>query len=82
MSDLEQSNVEAIANDIEEKLYNLNQDINPKYKNKYRSLVFNLKDTKNQVSQRKGRKWEEESGDPYRFTLCVNIFSCDFFLCV
>lgn len=50
MNDLEQSNVESIANDIEEKLYNLHQDINPKYKNKYRSLVFNLKDTKNQVS--------------------------------
>lgn len=50
MSDLEQSNVEAVANDIEEKLHNLNQEINPKYKNKYRSLVFNLKDTKNQVS--------------------------------
>lgn len=50
MRNLEQSKVEAIANDIEEKLFNINQDINPKYKNKYRSLVFNLKDTKNQVS--------------------------------
>ena len=49
MKDLEQSRVEATANEIEEKLFNLNQDINPKYKNKYRSLVFNLKDTKNQV---------------------------------
>ena len=50
MKNLEQSKVEAIAHDIEEKLYNLHQDINPKYKNKYRSLVFNLKDIKNQVS--------------------------------
>lgn len=50
MKNLEQSKVEAIAHDVEEKLFNLNQDINPKYKNKYRSLVFNLKDTKNQVS--------------------------------
>lgn len=50
MTDLDQSNVESIAHEIEEKLFNLHQDINPKYKNKYRSLVFNLKDTKNQVS--------------------------------
>lgn len=49
MKNLEQSKVEAIANDVEEKLFNLHRDINPKYKNKYRSLVFNLKDTKNQV---------------------------------
>ena len=49
MKDLDQKNIESIANDIEEKLFNLNQDINPKYKNKYRSLVFNLKDLKNQV---------------------------------
>ena len=52
MSGLEQSKVEAVANDIEIKLYNLNGDINPKYKNKYRSLVFNLKDVKNQVKTR------------------------------
>ena len=49
MRDQEQSTVEAIANKIEEKLHNLHQEINPKYKNKYRSLVFNLKDVKNQV---------------------------------
>lgn len=54
MKNLEQSKVESIANDIEEKLHNLNHDINPKYKNKYRSLVFNLKDTKNLVSQSLG----------------------------
>lgn len=49
MANLEQSRVEAIAHDIEEKLHQLHRDINPKYKNKYRSLVFNLKDVKNQV---------------------------------
>lgn len=49
MSAMDQSKVEAIANDVETKLFNLNGDINPKYKNKYRSLVFNLKDIKNQV---------------------------------
>ncbi len=53
MSSVTQSAVEAIAHDIEEKLFNLNQDINPKYKNKYRSLIFNLKDSKNQGLFRK-----------------------------
>ena len=51
LSDLDQEAVEKVANDIEEKLHNLYQDINPKYKNKYRSLLFNLKDTRNQVGQ-------------------------------
>jgi gas vesicle protein len=51
LSDLDQEAVEKVANDIEEKLHNLYQDINPKYKNKYRSLLFNLKDTRNQVRQ-------------------------------
>ena len=44
-----QEQVEKIANQIEVKLYNLHGDINTKYKTKYRSLLFNLKDTKNQV---------------------------------
>ena len=60
MKNLEQNKVEAIANDVEEKLFNLHQDINPKYKNKYRSLVFNLKDTKNQVrGDWEGCMWAE-----------------------
>lgn len=53
LSDMDQEAVEKVANDIEEKLHNLYQDINPKYKNKYRSLLFNLKDTKNPVWQTK-----------------------------
>ena len=44
-----QERVEKIANQIEVKLFNLHGDINTKYKTKYRSLLFNLKDTKNQV---------------------------------
>ena len=44
-----QEEVEKISHEIEEKLFNLYQDITPKYKNKYRSLLFNLKDLKNQV---------------------------------
>ena len=44
-----QERVEKIANQIEVKLFNVHGDINTKYKTKYRSLLFNLKDTKNQV---------------------------------
>ena len=53
LSDLDQEAVEKVANDIEEKLHNLYQEINPKYKNKYRSLLFNLKDMRNQVWKQK-----------------------------
>ena len=49
--DVTQEKVEEIANQIEEELYNLHGDINTKYKTKYRSLLFNLKDTNNQVSE-------------------------------
>ena len=49
MADMKQSRVEQIADDIEDKLFNLHQDISPKYKTKYRSLLFNLKDTRNPV---------------------------------
>ena len=48
--DVTQDKVEEIANQIEEELYSLHGDINTKYKTKYRSLLFNLKDTNNQVS--------------------------------
>ncbi|CAI8029088.1 Death-inducer obliterator 1 [Geodia barretti] len=48
-----QERVEKIANQIEVKLFNLHGDINTKYKTKYRSLLFNLKDTKNQGLFRK-----------------------------
>ena len=44
-----QEEVEKIANKIEEKLFNLHGNISTKYKTKYRSLLFNLKDSKNQV---------------------------------
>lgn len=53
ISDLVQAEVEKVAHDIEDKLFNLYRDISPKYKNKYRSLIFNLKDTKNQGLFRK-----------------------------
>ena len=38
-----------IGNEIEDSLFSLHEDITFKYKNKYRSLLFNLKDVKNQV---------------------------------
>ena len=42
--------VEKLANQIEEDLFSLHNEITLKYKNKYRSLLFNLRDSKNQVS--------------------------------
>lgn len=41
--------VEKLANQIEEDLFSLHNEITLKYKNKYRSLLFNLRDSKNQV---------------------------------
>lgn len=53
MSDLDvgEEKVAQIAALIEDKLYDAHKDITPKYKMKYRSLLFNLKDTKNQVME-------------------------------
>lgn len=42
--------VEKLANQIEEDLFSIHNEITVKYKNKYRSLLFNLRDSKNQVS--------------------------------
>lgn len=39
-----------IAKKTERELFHLYKDTDNKYKNKYRSLMFNLKDTKNNVS--------------------------------
>ena len=49
LQDTSQEEVEKIANEIEDRLYAIHQDITPRYKTKYRSLLFNLKDVKNQV---------------------------------
>lgn len=38
-----------VAKKIERELFYLYKDTDNKYKNKYRSLMFNLKDTKNNV---------------------------------
>ena len=48
---LSDEEVTQIAGNIEVKLYNVhNQEVNSKYRNKLRSLLFNLKDNKNRVS--------------------------------
>ena len=40
-----------VAKKTERELFHLYKDTDNKYKNKYRSLMFNLKDTKNNVSE-------------------------------
>lgn len=41
-----------VAKKTERELFHLYKDTDNKYKNKYRSLMFNLKDTKNNVSEK------------------------------
>lgn len=45
-----------MANEIEEELFNLFNDTGPKYKAKYRSLRFNIKDEKNNLFRRIAEK--------------------------
>ncbi|MEJ1282359.1 SPOC domain containing 1 [Cricetulus griseus] len=47
---LRKEEVASIAEDIEAALFHLTQDTNLRYKTKYRSLLFNLKDPRNSVS--------------------------------
>lgn len=53
-SDLKVSSekVAEVARKTEKELYSFFQGTDSKYKSKYRSLTFNLKDTKNNVSSR------------------------------
>lgn len=44
-----------VAKKTERELFHMYKDTDNKYKNKYRSLMFNLKDTKNNVSIKSGR---------------------------
>lgn len=46
-----ESEVSRLAVAIEKEMFNLCLSTDSKYKNKYRSLMFNLKDPKNKVSQ-------------------------------
>lgn len=45
-----ENEVGKIALNIEKELFNLFQATDNRYKSKYRSIMFNLKDPKNQVS--------------------------------
>lgn len=45
-----ESEVARLAFAIEKEMFNLCLNTDSKYKNKYRSLMFNLKDPKNKVS--------------------------------
>ncbi|XP_057368855.1 uncharacterized protein LOC130689938 [Daphnia carinata] len=46
--EIDEADVEEIANEVEESLYSLfKQDVSIKYKSKYRSLIYNIKDPKN-----------------------------------
>lgn len=45
---MDEQTVEQVATEVEEALYRLfNKDVGTKYKNKYRTLIFNIKDPKN-----------------------------------
>jgi len=46
---LSNSEIKSLALNIEEELYRYFKETNHKYKAKYRSLIFNIKDSKNQV---------------------------------
>lgn len=46
-ADVDEKAVEQVATDVEEALYRLFKDVGMKYKAKYRSLIFNIKDPKN-----------------------------------
>lgn len=47
---MSESEVGKLAVGIEKEMFNLCMNTDNKYKNKYRSLMFNLKDPKNKVS--------------------------------
>lgn len=48
---MSESEVGKLAVSIEKEMFNLYMNTDSKYKNKYRSLMFNLKDPKNKVGQ-------------------------------
>lgn len=51
-----------VAKKTERELFHLYKDTDNKYKNKYRSLMFNLKDTKNNVSTILNQAWSKFLG--------------------
>ncbi|XP_017775816.1 PREDICTED: death-inducer obliterator 1-like [Nicrophorus vespilloides] len=65
VADLKLTDIElkGISNEIESQLYKCFGDTGQKYKNKYRSLIFNIKDPKNQTLW---RRICEKSVNPYQ----------------
>ncbi|KAM6997058.1 uncharacterized protein phf3 [Tautogolabrus adspersus] len=57
-----------VAKKTERELFHLYKDTDNKYKNKYRSLMFNLKDTKNNVLFKKVLKGEISPGNLIRLS--------------
>ncbi|XP_062422747.1 PHD finger protein 3 isoform X2 [Pungitius pungitius] len=57
-----------VAKKTEKELFNLYKDTDNKYKNKYRSLMFNLKDTKNNVLFKRVLKGEISPGNLIRMS--------------
>ncbi len=51
--ELDESIVEQVAKEIENSLFSLFQNVGFKYKNKYRTLIYNIKDPKNPTLFRK-----------------------------
>ena len=49
LQEMDKSVLETIAGDIEDNLFAIHKDVNHRYKARYRSLLFNLKDEKNNV---------------------------------
>lgn len=66
---LTEDEVRAISSEIESQLYKCFGDTGMKYRNKYRSLIFNIKDVKNQTLW---RRICEKSINPYE--LVCNLY--------
>lgn len=61
-----------VAKKTERELFHMYKDTDNKYKNKYRSLMFNLKDTKNNVSVK-----PEPIRTSQSLACCINSTICD-----
>lgn len=65
-----------VAKKIEREIFHMYKDTENKYKNKYRSLMFNLKDTKNNVSVVDVSKWDQPwSVKPWLFQYNLQVIT-------
>ncbi|XP_072247242.1 PHD finger protein 3 isoform X2 [Leuresthes tenuis] len=67
-SDISVERASELAKKTERELFHLYKDTDNKYKNKYRSLMFNLKDTKNNVLFKRVLKGEISPGNLIRMS--------------